>query len=203
MGVSSGPCPNLTRLAESKGILISRGKLDAEGLDAFSQWSDFGRPFAVLGSDKASAVRSRFDLAHEIGRLILHSHVADASIASAKDYKLLETQAHRFASAFLLPSKDFANDLYAPTLDAFRLFKPRWKVSIGAMIMRCVHLSQCVKMMVDDSFKSKEQIIADLKLSASDIEEMCGLDRGYLSSPQLETLPKPRFGGSNIIQFNS
>jgi Zn-dependent peptidase ImmA (M78 family)/transcriptional regulator with XRE-family HTH domain len=140
-GLPAGPAPNLVRLAESKGIVVSRGKLDAEGLDAFSQWSTSGLPFVFLGSDKASAVRSRFDIAHEIGHLILHRHVVESALSSTKDYKIIEMQANRFASAFLLPAKDFATDLYAPTLDAFRLLKPRWKVSIGAMIKRSGDLS--------------------------------------------------------------
>lgn len=244
-GISRGPCPNLTRLAESKGVLVSRGKLDAEGLDAFSQWSVLGRPFAFLGSDKASAVRSRFDLAHEIGHLILHQHVTDSAIASAKDHKLIENQAHRFASVFLLPTQDFTSDLYAPTLDSFRLLKPRWKVSIGAMIRRSsdlglvdefqakrlwinmsrrgwktqeplddtiesekpVLLSQCIRMMIDEGFKTKDQIIADLKISANDVEELCGLDSGYLSPAGFHTLPRPRFNtkdlGENVLQFSA
>lgn len=241
-GLQDGPCPNLTRLAESKGILVSRGSLDAEGLDAFSQWSNIGRPFTFLGSDKASAVRSRFDIAHEIGHLVLHRHVNDAAIASAKDHKLIETQAHRFASAFLLPAKEFTTDLYAPSLDAFRHLKPRWKASIASMIMRSIDLgviddaqarrmwinmnrrgwriqeplddtmepemptllSQCIGMMVNEGFKTKEQILDDIKLSANDVEELCGLARGYFSKPQLEALPTPRFGTqeANILRFS-
>jgi Zn-dependent peptidase ImmA (M78 family) len=238
-GIPSGPCPNLTRLAESKGILVSRGSMDAEGLDAFSQWSDIGRPFVFLGSDKASAVRSRFDAAHELGHLVLHRHVNDAANSSAKDYKLIETQAHRFAAAFLLPAEEFATDLYAPSLDGFRHLKTRWKVAIAAMIMRSSHLglidetqvkrmwinmsrrqwrikeplddvfepekpallSQCVEMMVNEKFKTKAQILDDLKISANDIEELCGLERGYFSKPQHEVAPTPRFGEGNIIRF--
>jgi Zn-dependent peptidase ImmA (M78 family)/DNA-binding XRE family transcriptional regulator len=245
-GLASGPVPNLVRLAESKGILVSKGKLDAEGLDAFSQWSIIGRPIAFLGSDKASAVRSRFDLAHEIGHLMLHRNVSDAVIASPKDHKLIEIQAHRFASAFLLPAKDFTRDLYAPTLDAFRLLKSRWKVSIGAMIKRCSDLglideaqerrlwinmnrrgwktheplddtiepeqpsllSQCLRMMIDEGFKTREQILADLRISAHDVEELCGLELGHLSPTSLRALPRPRFNTGvdteeNILRFSA
>jgi Zn-dependent peptidase ImmA (M78 family)/transcriptional regulator with XRE-family HTH domain len=245
-GIAGGPVPNLVRLAESKGILVSKGKLDAEGLDAFSQWSVIDRPIAFLGSDKASAVRSRFDLAHEIGHLMLHRNVNDAVIASPKDHKLIEVQAHRFASAFLLPAKDFTRDLYAPSLDAFRLLKPRWKVSIGAMIKRCADLglineaqerrlwinmnrrgwkmheplddviepeqpsllAQCFRMMIDEGFKTREQILADLRISAHDVEELCGLESGYLCPTSLHALPRPRFNTGvdtreNIVRFSA
>jgi len=239
-GIRGGPCQNLVRIAESKGILVSRGKLDAEGLDAFSQWSDIGRPFAFLGSDKASAARSRFDLAHEIGHLILHRHVNEVAISSAKDHKLIEHQAHRFASAFLLPAKEFTADLFAPTLDGFRVLKARWKVSIGAMIKRSVDLgivddvqskrlwinmnrrgwrthepmddtmepelpslmAQCMKMMVDENFKSKEEIVSDLSISPNDIEELCGLGRGYFSEALFSVIPTPRFSqNESVIPF--
>jgi len=248
--VKTGPCPNLVRLSESKGILISRWKLDAPGLDAFSQWSKGGRPFVVLGSDKAAAVRSRFDLAHEIGHLVLHRHVNESSVSSARDNKIIEQQANRFASAFLLPAKEFATDLYAPTLDAFRMLKQKWKSSIGAMIVRSLDLniideeqsrrlwinmnrrgwrtheplddaieieypsliSQCIKMMVNEKFKTKEQILNDLSLSENDIEELCGLERGYFSEMPVRVLPQIRYSlqkdpreedGGDIIPFRS
>lgn len=238
-GIPNGPAPNLVRLSESKGILVCRGQLDAEGLDAFSHWSDMGRPFVFLGSDKASAARSRFDLAHELGHLILHRYVSDSHICSTKDHKVLENQAHRFASAFLLPAQDFTRDLYAPTLDAFRLLKPRWKVSIAAMIKRSGDLglveedqlrrlwinmsrrawkmaeplddsiepespslmAQCVRMMVEEKFKTREQIISDIPLSRFDIEELSGLKPGYLQPPSVDIVPRPKFVSDNIIAF--
>jgi Zn-dependent peptidase ImmA (M78 family) len=55
-------------------------------------------------------------------------------------FDVVESQAHAFARAFLLPDKTFAADLFSPTLDAFRAIKPKWKVSIQAMIMRAMEL---------------------------------------------------------------
>jgi hypothetical protein len=39
-----------------------------------------------------------------------------------------------------MPSEQFLDELYAPTLDAMAALKDRWKVSVGAMIKRCEHL---------------------------------------------------------------
>jgi Zn-dependent peptidase ImmA (M78 family)/transcriptional regulator with XRE-family HTH domain len=135
-----GPIPDLLLELENSGIVAARIKLDAETLDAFSQWSSSVQtPFVVLGRDKASAVRSRFDAAHELGHLLLHRRVDRKRVNSKTDWKLLEQQAHRFAAAFLLPAKSFAYELAAPTLDAMLGRKDRWKVSVGVMIVRCEH----------------------------------------------------------------
>ncbi len=50
------------------------------------------------------------------------------------DRKTGEHEAHRFASAFLMPAPEFARDLRTPTLEGMRITKSRWGVSIGAMI---------------------------------------------------------------------
>lgn len=113
-------------------MIVSRLRLVADGLDAYARWSDRdGCPYMILGADKSSAVRSRYDAAHELGHLLLHRR----NLASV-DNKRLEAQAFRFASAFLLPAQSFVKELWAPTLDAFRSLKDRWRVSIGVMIKR-------------------------------------------------------------------
>src|SRR3546814_5428543 len=64
--IRPGPMPDVIEKLETNGILVSRIHVGVEKLDAFSQWSDrFEIPFIVLGRDKASAVRQRFDALHE------------------------------------------------------------------------------------------------------------------------------------------
>ena len=48
--------------------------------------------------------------------------------------------------SLLLPSTEFSNDLWAPTLDGMLALKERWRVSVGAMIKRCEALA-----IVDDN----------------------------------------------------
>jgi Zn-dependent peptidase ImmA (M78 family) len=137
----SGPIPDLLLELENSGIITARINVAAETLDAFSQWSSSHRiPFVVLGKDKASAVRSRFDAAHELGHLLLHRRVDRKRVKNTSDWKVLEQQAHRFAAAFLLPAKSFVDELWAPTLDGMLSRKERWRVSIGMMIRRCEHV---------------------------------------------------------------
>jgi Zn-dependent peptidase ImmA (M78 family)/DNA-binding XRE family transcriptional regulator len=139
--VGAGPIADIVLLLENNGIIVSRGELGAETLDAYSHWpSNLEHPIVFLGADKASAVRSRHDASHELGHLILHRNVNVRAIRNPVLFKLIETQAHRFAAAFNLPAQTFADQLWAPTLDAFLALKPHWKVAISAMIVRSEQL---------------------------------------------------------------
>jgi Zn-dependent peptidase ImmA (M78 family)/DNA-binding XRE family transcriptional regulator len=136
--IAPGPMPDLLLEMENNGIIVSRILMGAEKLDAFTQWSGtFRVPFVMLGRDKASASRQRFDAAHEMAHLILHQKVDPKRLNSLADYKIMEDQAHAFAGALLLPADEFSNDLWSPTLDGMLGLKERWKVSVGAMIKRC------------------------------------------------------------------
>jgi Zn-dependent peptidase ImmA (M78 family) len=139
--LGDGAISDVTLLMENHGVVVARTELGASTLDAFSQWDETGnRAYVILGSDKASAVRSRFDVAHELGHLVLHRAVRDQVVRRGEMHKLMETQAHRFAGAFLLPARSFAASVPFPGLEMFRELKPKWKVSIGLMIRRCLHV---------------------------------------------------------------
>jgi len=136
-GFGQGPVPDLLLELENCGAVTGRINMAAEHLDAFSQWATcIGVPFVLIGKDRASAARSRFDAAHELGHLLLHKKVDRKRINSKEDFKLIEQQAHRFAAAFLLPGKAFADELWTPSLDGFLALKERWRVSIKMMIKR-------------------------------------------------------------------
>lgn len=134
--LGGGPLSNVLALMESKGIVICRYELPNENVEAFSFWSE-GRPFVFMASEKEVGVRSRFDLAHELGHLVLHGAVKQEEVLNKPRLKVIEREANWFAGAFLLPQQTFANEIYTPRLDAFLSLKPRWKVSIQAMVYRC------------------------------------------------------------------
>lgn len=134
--VGDGPVPNMIRLLEKNGFIVGYFCLEADALDALSEWDGSARPFVILGTDKHSCARSRFNAAHELGHCILHSGVERRHIQNVKEHSTLERQAHRFASAFLLPEKEFTNEVVMPSLDSFAAMKERWKVAVAAMVMR-------------------------------------------------------------------
>ncbi|MBL4801050.1 MAG: ImmA/IrrE family metallo-endopeptidase [Emcibacter sp.] len=138
-GLGFGPISNIVRLLESKGILITRYEIEDAQVEAFSYWNG-NKPFVFLSSVKESAVRSRFDVAHELGHLIMHRGIDQDEIEDKATLKEIEGEANRFAGAFLLPRQSFPSEIFTTRLDAFKELKLRWKVAIQAMIYRCKDL---------------------------------------------------------------
>ncbi|MDR1773269.1 MAG: ImmA/IrrE family metallo-endopeptidase, partial [Clostridioides sp.] len=132
--LGEAPIGNLISMLQKNGFVISRIEVGSKKVDAFSKWIG-DVPYIFLGSDKDCAVRSRFDLAHELGHLILHKNI---NFEDIKEMDKLEEQANRFASAFLLPIESFNREVYSSSIDGFLLLKKRWKVSMSAMIRRCL-----------------------------------------------------------------
>lgn len=145
-GLGERPINNLVDLLQRKGIVIARIELDTHNVDAFSNVTSKGIPFMILGSDKQSAVRSRMDCAHELGHIILHSHLTKQEVK--ENHNIIEEEAKKFASAFLLPENSFSNDLYSVNLDSFIYLKEKWKVSIAGMIVRAHNL----KLITDEQY---------------------------------------------------
>lgn len=139
LGLGLGPISNILRLLEAKGIIICRYKIENENIEAFSFWSG-PRPFIFLASEKESAVRARFDASHEFAHLCLHRWVGKEEIEDKDRLKVIESEANRFAGAFMLPRKSFPNEVYSPRAEGFVNLKARWKVAIQAMIYRCKDL---------------------------------------------------------------
>lgn len=138
-GLGLGPISNMVDLLESKGIIVLRQKSKNMRLDAVSQKIN-GRAIILLSDDKTSAVRSRFDAAHELGHLILHDYIQQEDLTNSAVLKQIESEANLFASAFLLPEKSFSQELYGLTLGSFEILKKRWLVSMQAMIIRAYHI---------------------------------------------------------------
>lgn len=138
--LNNGPIPNMVTLLQNKGFVICRMEFKNRKIDAFSKQYE-KTPYIFLGDDKKCAVRSRFDLAHELGHLILHKNICDEDIKNKDTQKRIEDEANYFASAFLLPLESFSKEIISSSLDQFVLLKGKWKVSIQAMIRRCENLN--------------------------------------------------------------
>lgn len=139
-GLGTTPIHNVTTLLENNGILLSYGELDSDKLDAFSNKSEYDCSFHVfLGTDKGGALRSRMDASHELGHLVLHSHLSESEFLGQK-HSLFEKQAFRFASAFLMPLPSFRDDVWMTSIEALKTLRKRWRVSVGAMMKRCEDL---------------------------------------------------------------
>lgn len=150
-GRGDEPLPNLVQLSEAHGVRVLSLPSDAEAVDAFSLWND-GSPYVLLSKAK-SAERSRFDLAHELGHLVMHSRVAVGA-----EPRALEREADEFASALLMPRDAVAVRAgREPAVPEILRLRSHYRVSAMAMTRRlhdigrltdwayrqdCIHLAQ-------------------------------------------------------------
>lgn len=125
------PIPHVINRIERNGVFVFALPHSADQFDAFSLWSDNDprRPVMMVNSFK-SGDRLRLSVAHEIGHLVLHK----SPRGSLRD---IEKQAYDFAREFLMPSAAMKCEIKKPvTLTSLAALKPRWGVSIQALI-RC------------------------------------------------------------------
>ncbi len=137
--LGEGPINNMVLLAENAGVVVGIDEVGSTTIDGQANWCGADdRPYILLARDKNNAFRRQMDLAHEIAHLTLHRGVTRAQLET--DFELIEHQAKYFAGAFLLPPHSFAAEIPSLSLDGFLSLKKRWKVALGAMIMRAEQL---------------------------------------------------------------
>lgn len=133
--VGFGPITDLAPLLEYNGVIVIEEPVRCEDMDAVSRWQG-GRPYMLYAADQESNSRKLFNLAHELGHLVLHNGVE----VTSRNLDRLENQANRFAGAFLLPRRTFAREIANTTIDYFLSLKGRWRVAVAAMIYRSKEL---------------------------------------------------------------
>ena len=145
-GLGLLPIPNLQLTLEENGIVVTGFDIVDKKIDAFSQRTliDGGDVFfiAVVQGENPKG-RIFFDMAHELGHILLHPWSESLDLISKEDFKSRENQANRFASAFLLPKESFLREIQAyPTdLNYYLHLKKRWHCSMQAMIYRAHQLN--------------------------------------------------------------
>lgn len=139
--LGDGPIENLMLILQKSGVCVSSMNLKNKKIDAFSVWYN-SIPFIFLSNEKYSNARLRFDMAHELGHLLMHASIFTEDKISKKviDRKL-EAEANAFAGALLMPEKSFSKDIYSTSINHFIQLKKKWKVSIASMIYRCQDLN--------------------------------------------------------------
>jgi Zn-dependent peptidase ImmA (M78 family)/transcriptional regulator with XRE-family HTH domain len=133
------PISNVVDVLERAGFVVGADEMGTTALDGLCNWSMHDdRPYILLAKDKMSFFRRQMDAAHEMAHAILHRHVTADELKM--DFDLIERQAFRLASAFLMPASSFALEARSPNLSTLVRLKDRWRVSIKAMIRRCSDL---------------------------------------------------------------
>ncbi|WP_083873773.1 ImmA/IrrE family metallo-endopeptidase [Frankia sp. QA3] len=127
-----GPIDVLVAAVEAAGGLVIARDLDADGLDAVTQWTGDEPPLFLINL-KAPTDRFRFSLAHEIGHVFLHGGVGGG--------QEIEQEADEFASELLLPADELRGS-FTGSVDLQRLIelKRYWGASMVALVRRAVTL---------------------------------------------------------------
>lgn len=127
----SGPINNLLAQLEAASSLVFRYDFGTDKVDEAVQW-DKPKPAIIMINSRAPSDRIRFSLAHALGHLVMHHHIAP--------HDNIEREADEFASAFLMPADDIIEYLIPVTIDHMLELKPFWKVSMQALIYRAKDL---------------------------------------------------------------
>ena len=146
-GLDDHPIESVTQLLEDRGGVVVGIPRTIDHFDGLSGWINEHVPLTVT-SMAVSPDRLRFNLAHELGHLLLHCDDQNA--------KLNETLAHRFAAAFLLPAPALRHALgdhrHHIEFAELGLLKQRFGISMQAITRRArdvgiidetIYLSMC------------------------------------------------------------
>ncbi len=162
-GLGERPVANMLHLLESRGVRIYSLTAENSQLDAYSLYWH-GQPFIFLNTAK-SGERGRFDAAHELGHLVLHGEHLVPNRPAA------ETEANRFAAAFLMPRASvLAQGLRDATPDRILAAKRTWKVAAIALAHRLYELD----LLTDWGYRA---VCVQLSQWGYRRTEPCGIDR--------------------------
>lgn len=137
-GLGSDPIAHVLRAVEDHGICVVFAPFGHASLDAHSVFSG-ELPLIVLNPTKGDYYRQRFDVAHELGHLVMHPDAEPGN-------KVIEAQADAFAAELLAPSEVLLDEL--PTrMDGvgwlkLKELKERWGVSMKVLLDRAYALGR-------------------------------------------------------------
>jgi Zn-dependent peptidase ImmA (M78 family)/DNA-binding transcriptional regulator YiaG len=129
-----GPVRSLVSVVENAGGIVIPYAFGTPKIDAVSQWPRLSPPLFFVNRD-IPADRWRFSLAHEIGHVIMHQVPPPDA----------EEQANRFAAEFLMPEREISGELESMSLSKAAMLKPRWRVSMQALIRRAHTIGRITK----------------------------------------------------------
>lgn len=133
--LGDGPISNMTLLCEKIGARVLFYNLESNKIDALTKEID-NKFYIIINKERTSSARIRFNLAHELGHILLHSSYNQSVLNNSSHNKRIEAEANFFAGCLLLPEAGFSLDLAYSNLSYLTSLKKHWKVSIQAIIYR-------------------------------------------------------------------
>ncbi len=127
-----GPIENITKVIEDAGVIVISFNFGTPLIDGFCQHTNGHLPSIIFINSQMPVDRMRFSLAHELGHLVCHD------IPNPEQ----EMQANQFASEFLMPSDDIADDLRDFSLNKAMELKLYWGTAMQALLMKAWQLGK-------------------------------------------------------------
>jgi Zn-dependent peptidase ImmA (M78 family)/DNA-binding XRE family transcriptional regulator len=130
LALPSGPILNLTSPVERAGVTLLTLPIAGKKHDAFSTWQPYrdGEYPLIVTFSGSPGDRLRWNIAHELGHILLHRG------GSGKE---IESEADTFAAELLTPIDLMSAEIpMHPRLGALYAMKLRWGVSVQSMIRR-------------------------------------------------------------------
>lgn len=149
-GLGSSPIRYVLREVENHGVCAVFAPFEHASLDAYSVFGG-GVPLIVLNPTVGDYYRQRFDVAHELGHLVMHPDAEPGN-------KVIEAQADAFASELLAPSEVLHDEL--PTrIDGagwikLKELKERWGVSMKVLLDKAYALGRLTEEGYREGLKS-------------------------------------------------
>lgn len=127
--IPDGPIKNIIATIENSGGLVSMCHFGTVYIDGFSRRSPNLPPMFFLNQDMPPD-RLRWTACHEMGHIIMHK----------MPHPDMESEANRFASEFLMPTREIKGQLRDLTLEKLASLKQYWRVSMQSLVYRAVEL---------------------------------------------------------------
>jgi Zn-dependent peptidase ImmA (M78 family)/transcriptional regulator with XRE-family HTH domain len=189
--LGTGPAPHLVRLLERHGILVVFSPPGTAAVDAYS-FDTRLRPVVILNPIKLDYYRQRFDVAHELGHLVMHGDAEPGS-------RIVEDQANRFAAELLMPAVEICNLLPVamggsvwPNLARL---KEQWGVSLQALLYRARRLGR----LSDVSYRNAMVRISQLGWRRNEPGLITAIEQPSLLPAAVELLTASRVGENELL----
>lgn len=137
-GLADAPVQNVVHVLEKNGYIVAHVPLGFPNIEALFMKAESGRAFILVNKDYESAARLRNSALHEAAHDILHSRITEPLGDDRAMMKMMEDQAHKLVLEIFLPDA-FLEEVKSVSLESLRVLKPRWKVSIQAMLRRLLN----------------------------------------------------------------
>lgn len=135
--LGTNPISNLTEVLEEHDVKVISFAAH-ERFDGLCALVNDGQDAVIVSNSKRPGDRQRFNLAHELGHLVMH--IPD-ELENTKEEEYL---CHRFAGAFLFPADQvkstFGEHRSRLFVDELIFAKQEWGISIQAIVRRLVDL---------------------------------------------------------------